>query len=98
MKTEWADTRHCNQRTDPVKTAEFYQPSSRRFNENDKPLIYNANYEVKMLSANGHLAQAGQHYHVGEAFADKRVGRDHPNPRVINARVNGASAVRVTAA
>lgn len=56
------------------RPAEFYQPSSRRFNEHDKPLIYPADYEVQVISASGHLAHAGQHYHVGEAFADKRVG------------------------
>lgn len=54
--------------------ADFYQPSLRRFNEQDKPLIYPAAYEVKVISASGHLAHEGHHYHVGEAFADKRVG------------------------
>jgi putative transposase len=54
--------------------AEFYQPSGRRLNENDKPLVYPAGYEVKAISASGHLAHEGRHYHVGEAFAHKRVG------------------------
>jgi len=59
---------------DQQRPAEFYQPSSRRLNENDKPLVYPADYEVKVISASGHLAHEGNHYHVGEAFADKRVG------------------------
>ncbi|MEK7732375.1 MAG: integrase core domain-containing protein, partial [Planctomycetota bacterium] len=59
---------------DQQRPAEFYQPSSRRLNEHDKPLVYPADYEVKVISASGHLAHEGKHYHVGEAFADKRVG------------------------
>jgi transposase InsO family protein len=54
--------------------AEFYQPSARRLNEDDKALVYPADYEVKVVSASGHLAHEGKNYHVGEAFADKRVG------------------------
>jgi len=54
--------------------AEFYQPSARRLGENDKPLVYPADQEVKMVSASGHLAHGGRNYHVGEAFAGKRVG------------------------
>jgi putative transposase len=53
---------------------EFYQPSCRRLNEHDKPLVYPADYEVKTVSASGHLAHKGKNYYVGEAFADKRVG------------------------
>src|SRR5207253_482137 len=54
--------------------AEFYQPSARRLNEDDKPLVYSADYEVKGVSPNGHVAHEGKNYYVGEAFADKRVG------------------------
>lgn len=54
--------------------AEFYQPSARRLNEHDKPLVYATDLEVKTISASGHLAHAGKNYHVGEAFALKRVG------------------------
>jgi transposase InsO family protein len=54
--------------------ADFYQPSARRLNENDKPLVYPAAYEVKVVSSSGHLAHEGKNYHVGDAFADKRVG------------------------
>ncbi|PKN41133.1 MAG: hypothetical protein CVU59_13870 [Deltaproteobacteria bacterium HGW-Deltaproteobacteria-17] len=54
--------------------AEFYQPSARRLGEHDKPLVYPADHEVKLVSANGHLAHEGRNYHVGEAFAGKRVG------------------------
>ena len=64
---------------DQQRPAEFYQPSSRRLNENDKPLVYPADYEVKVISSSGHLAHAGKNYHVGEAFAHKRVGL-HLNP------------------
>jgi len=54
--------------------AEFYQPSARRLNQHDKPLVYPADYEVKVVSSSGHVAHEGKHYHVGEAFAAKRVG------------------------
>lgn len=49
--------------------ADFYQPSARRLNENDKPLFYPAQFEVKTISENGQLAHEGRHYHLGEAFA-----------------------------
>ncbi|MGH8021850.1 MAG: integrase core domain-containing protein [Opitutaceae bacterium] len=54
--------------------AEFYQKSARRLGEGDRALIYPAGYEVKVVSASGHLAHEGKNYHVGEAFANKRVG------------------------
>ena len=54
--------------------ADFYQPSSRRLNENDKPLVYSSEYEVKTISEGGFLAHEGKNYHVGEAFAEKPVG------------------------
>ena len=59
--------------------SDFYQPSARRLNEHDKPLVYPADYEVKVVSSNGHVAHEGKNYHVGEAFAAKRVGL-HLNP------------------
>jgi hypothetical protein len=46
----------------------------RRLNEHDKPLVYSADCEVKRVSVSGFLAHAGRSYHVGEAFAHKRVG------------------------
>ena len=54
--------------------AEFYQPSARRLNEHDKPLVYPSDHEVKVVSSSGFLAHEGRNYHVGEAFAGKRVG------------------------
>lgn len=54
--------------------AEFYQPSARRLNENDKPLVYPSGFEVRAISDSGHLAHEGRSYHVGEAFAGKHVG------------------------
>jgi putative transposase len=54
--------------------AEFYQPSGRRLNEHDRPVSYPAEFEVKTISESGQLAHEGRHYHVGEAFAHKRVG------------------------
>lgn len=54
--------------------ADFYQPSARRLNEQDKPVFYSAEFEVKIVSENGYLAREGRRYHVGEAFAHKRVG------------------------
>ena len=56
------------------RPAEVYQPSPRRLNENDKPIIYAPDFEVKVVSVSGHVAHAGKNYHVGEAFAGKRVG------------------------
>ncbi len=54
--------------------AEFYQPSARRLNEHDKPLVYPSTHEVKIISTRGQLAHEGLNYHVGEAFAGKSVG------------------------
>lgn len=54
--------------------ADFYQPSERRLNENDKPIVYPSHYEVKLVSESGHVAHEGKNYHVGEAFAHKSVG------------------------
>lgn len=56
------------------RPAEIYQPSSRRLNENDKPIVYSSAFEVKQISDSGHLAHEGKHYHVGEAFAGKHLG------------------------
>lgn len=56
------------------RPCEFYQPSERRMNENDKPLVYPSDHEVKKVSVGGFLAHEGKSYHVGEAFAEKRVG------------------------
>ena len=56
------------------RPCEFYQPSSRRLNEKDKPLVYGTDCEIKQISASGFLAHEGKTYHVGEAFANKRVG------------------------
>jgi putative transposase len=53
---------------------DFYQPSARRLNEPDNPLVYPSDYEVKIVSASGFLAHEGRNYHLGEAFAHKRVG------------------------
>jgi len=64
---------------DQQRPAEFYQPSSRRLNENDKLLIYPSDHEVKVISSSGFLAHEGKNYLVGEAFARKRVGL-HLNP------------------
>ncbi|MEO6876174.1 MAG: IS481 family transposase [Opitutaceae bacterium] len=59
---------------DQLPPAEFYQPSARRLNEHDKPLVYAPDLEVKVISTSGHLAHEGRNYHVGDAFAGKRVG------------------------
>jgi hypothetical protein len=53
---------------------ELYQPSARRLNEHDKPIVYGPAFEVKPVSASGHVAHEGKNYHLGEAFAGKRVG------------------------
>jgi transposase InsO family protein len=54
--------------------ADFYQPSARRLGENDRPLVYPPGQEVKVISDSGQLAHEGRNYHVGDAFAGKRVG------------------------
>jgi len=56
------------------RPCEFYQPSLRRLNESDKVFAYPADCEVKQISSSGFLAHEGKSYHVGEAFAHKRVG------------------------
>jgi len=56
------------------RPAEVYQPSTRRLNGNDKPIVYASDCEVKMVSVSGHVAYEGRNYHVGEAFARKPVG------------------------
>ena len=57
--------------------ADFYHPSARRLNENDRPLVYPRHFEVKTISTSGFLAHEGRTYHVGEAFSGKRVGLHH---------------------
>jgi len=59
---------------DQQRPAEVYQPSARRLNEHDKPIVYAAEFEVKEVSASGHVAHEGRNYHLGEAFAGKRIG------------------------
>ena len=59
---------------DQRRPAEVYQPSERRLNENDKPIVYSPDFEVKEVSGSGHVAHEGKNYHVGEAFAGKRIG------------------------
>lgn len=54
--------------------ADFYQPSERRLHEDDRPLVYPNDHEVKVISTSGFLAHEGHNYHVGEIFAGKRVG------------------------
>jgi transposase InsO family protein len=54
--------------------ADLYHHSTRRLNENDKPLVYPKHFEVKVVSTSGHLSHEGRNYHVGEAFSGKRVG------------------------
>lgn len=56
------------------RPAQVYQPSARRLNEHDKPITYTSDFEVKAVSLSGHVAHEGKNYHVGEAFATKRVG------------------------
>jgi putative transposase len=53
--------------------ASFYQPSTRRLNEDDRPLVYPAGWQVKTVSPTGHVAHDGRNYHVGEVFAHKHV-------------------------
>lgn len=59
---------------DQQRPADVYQPSARRLNEHDKPLVYPPDCEVKVVSPNGHLAHEGRNYHLGEAFVGKPVG------------------------
>jgi transposase InsO family protein len=73
----WQHTRNFERPHESLEQrlpAEFYQPSARRLGENDKPLVYPSDREVKLISLSGHLAHEGRNYHVGDAFAGKRVG------------------------
>jgi transposase InsO family protein len=54
--------------------AQFYHPSSRRLNENDRPVYYGRDCETKLVSDSGHVCHEGKHYHVGAAFGGKPVG------------------------
>src|SRR5690606_31347042 len=54
--------------------AEYYHPSARRLGENDNPVVYPRDHEVKVVSDSGHLAHEGRNHHLGEAFAGKRIG------------------------
>jgi transposase InsO family protein len=54
--------------------AQFYQPSERRLNEHDRPVIYGNDYETKEVSSSGQVSHEGKHYHMGAAFAGKPVG------------------------
>ncbi|HEY4300688.1 MAG TPA: integrase core domain-containing protein, partial [Candidatus Didemnitutus sp.] len=56
------------------RPAEVYQPSARRLNENDRPIIYAPEFEVQGVSLSGQVAHGGKNYHLGEAFAGKQVG------------------------
>jgi putative transposase len=56
------------------KPADCYHPSPRRLNDSDIELVYPRDYIVKTVSESGQLAHNGHHYHIGEAFAGKRVG------------------------
>lgn len=56
------------------RPAELYQPSSRRLNEQDKPLCYASDFEVKVVADNGLLAHEGKNYFVGDAFSGKSLG------------------------
>jgi transposase InsO family protein len=57
--------------------ADFYHPSARRINENDRHLVYPRHFEVKVVSTSGFLAHEGRSYHVGEVFGGKRIGLHH---------------------
>jgi transposase InsO family protein len=59
---------------DQQRPSEFYQASERRLRENDKPIVYSPDFEVKEVSASGFVAHEGKNYHLGEVFAAKRVG------------------------
>ena len=59
---------------DQQRPADVYQPSGRRLNEHDKPVVYPSACEVKLVSIGGHLAHEGRNYHLGGAFAGKQVG------------------------
>lgn len=56
------------------KPAECYHRSPRRLHDSDIQIIYPRRFVVKTVSEAGQLAHAGHNYHVGEAFAGKRVG------------------------
>lgn len=71
------------------RPAEVYQPSARRLNENDKPIVYAPDFEVKEVSDSGFLAHEGKSYQLGEALSPVglkparcgRVKTSHPERR-----------------
>jgi transposase InsO family protein len=52
--------------------ASFYQPSARRLNEDDRPLVYPAGWVIKTLSSTGHLWHDGHQYYVREPTGSGR--------------------------
>jgi hypothetical protein len=76
MARQGGEAENGNQLEPPDKNRRNHH-STRRLNENDKPLVYPKHFEVKVISTSGHLAHEGRTYHVGEAFSSKRVGLHH---------------------
>lgn len=76
---------------DQQTPAEFYHPSARRLGQNDKPLVYTSDQEVKVVSRSGFVAHEGRNYFVGDAFSGKRIGLrgdDHGKTQVHFANVH----------
>ena len=53
---------------------QIYRRSQIRLRENDRIFRYPKDYLVRKVSANGQLWHEGHNYHLGEVFADCRVG------------------------
>jgi hypothetical protein len=54
--------------------AQIYHRSQRRLRENDRSVRYPKDYLARKVSVSGHLWHEGHHYHLGEVFANCRVG------------------------
>jgi len=59
--------------------AQIYRRSPRRLGGNDTAFRYPGDYLVRKISSSGHLRHEGHNYHLGEVFANCRVGL-HVNP------------------
>jgi transposase InsO family protein len=59
---------------DMLTPAQIYRRSPRRLRDNDTAIRYPQGWSVKRASTTGHLSHDGHNYHLGEIFADCRLG------------------------
>lgn len=58
---------------DMLRPAEIYRPSVRRLGEKDK-MRYPEGYQIKRVSASGHITYEGSNFYMSEIYSGSRVG------------------------